>query len=257
MFKRMLQAVGVGGPSVDAVLNESTLRPGGRLTGEVRVGGASESADIERITLGFVVEVEVEVGDQEQKTTVEFHRVTVADAFNLDGGEYKTIPFAVAVPWEIPLTVVNGQPLRGMRVGVRTEVAIDRAVDASDLDPVHVEPLDSQRVVIDALLNLGARIVTADVEHGRIHGIDQQNPFYQEIEYAPPRQFAGRVSQVELTFVAREDSVDIVLEADKRGGLLRAGGDVYGRFRTSHAEALNTDWVAACNQWLETVANGR
>ncbi|SDP78820.1 sporulation-control protein [Actinopolyspora xinjiangensis] len=251
MFKRMLQAVGIGGPSVDTVLHEGACQPGGEVTGEVRIGGASGPADIQRIDLILVAEVET---SDDQKGALEFQRTTVAESFQLEAEQYSTIPFRLALPWETPITALRGQPLHGMRLGVRTEVAVAKAVDTGDMDPLHVEPLPSQQPVIEALLNMGAPLKSADVEHGVLQGVAQQFPFYQEIEFFAPPRFAGGVNEVELTFVARPDSLDVVLEADKRGGLFTPGGDVLGRIHRGHEEALHTDWNAEIQNWLEAVS---
>lgn len=251
VFKRMLQAVGIGGPSVDTVLSDATPRPGGCLAGEVRVGGASAETDIEKIVLALIAEIET--GDDE-KRGLEFQRIVVAEGFRLDAEEHRTIPFTIPLPWETPVTAIHGEPLRGMRLGVSTQVAVAKAVDTSDMDPVRVEPLASQQPVIDAFLAMGAHVRSADVEHGRIHGLHQEFPFYQEIEFLPPPQFAGRIGEIELTFVAHPDGLDVVLEADKRGGLFTPGGDAFGRFHRSHEEALHTDWGTEISRWLEAVA---
>ncbi|PRW62268.1 sporulation protein [Actinopolyspora mortivallis] len=251
MFKRMLQAVGIGGPSVDTVLHEGPCSPGGRVAGEVRIGGASGPTQIQRIDLVLVAQVETA---DDQQGTMEFQRLTVAGEFGLEAEQYTNIPFELPLPWETPITALGGQPLPGMRVGVRTEVAVAKAVDTGDMDPLHVEPLPSQQAVLQALFASGAQLKSADVEHGRIEGIAQEFPFYQEIEFFAPPQYTGRINEVELTFVARPDSVDVVLEADRRGGLFRSGGDVLGRIHRSHEEALETDWHAEIANWLEAVA---
>lgn len=251
MFKRMLQAVGIGGPSVDTVLHNDSCEPGGLLSGEVQVGGASNETEIQRIVLHLVAEVEA--GD-DQRAALAFQDVTVSDEFTLAAEETRTIPFSMRLPWETPITSLWGETLRGMRLGLRTEVAVAKAVDTSDMDPVSVEPLRSQRAVVEAFLGMGARVKHADVEHGRIRGIKQEFPFYQEIEFFPPEQFVGRVGEIELTLIARSDSLDVVLEADKRGGMFTPGGDAVGRIHRSHEDALTTDWTAQITEWLEGVA---
>ena len=47
VFKRMLQAMGVGGPSVETELVNPNCRPGGFLEGQVRVLGGEHSVDVE------------------------------------------------------------------------------------------------------------------------------------------------------------------------------------------------------------------
>lgn len=250
VFKRMLGAFGVGAPSVDTVLSTPRVRPGGTLAGEVRLKGGDFDADIEHVTLGLVARAEAELGDGEATGLAELHRMTVSGPFKLAKGEERTIPFQVALPWETPITEVQGQPLTGMAMGVRTELAIAKAVDKGDLDPVAVEPLPSQERVLEAFLRLGFGFRSADLEMGRIHGTRQELPCYQEIEfYGPP----GGIREAELTFVADPGGMDVIVEADKRSG--HYGGDAIGRFRVGHDEALRMDWAAEIGGWLNTLTS--
>ncbi|GAA2877553.1 hypothetical protein GCM10010517_39100 [Streptosporangium fragile] len=253
VFKRLLGAFGVGGPSVDTVLTVSRVSPGGTLTGEVRIKGGDFDAEIEHITLGLVARVEVEHGEGEHSGLGEFARSEVSGPFTLRAGEERAIPFQMPVPWETPLTEVQGQPLHGMALGVRTELAIAKAVDKGDLDPFSVTALPSQEAVLTGFADLGFRFRSADLEVGRLYGVDQRLPFYQEIEFLPPPQYAGRVNEVELTFVATPVGLDVILEADKRGGH-GSGHDSFGRFQLSHEQALQTDWTAEIGGWLEALS---
>lgn len=90
------------------------------------------------------------------------------------------------------------------------------AKDKGDLDPLSVAPLPVQEAVLEALGQLGFR--TADLEYGRIGGTGQRLPFYQEIELSPPPQYAHAVNEIEATFLASPDGLEVALEADKRGG---------------------------------------
>ncbi|MER6663094.1 sporulation protein [Amycolatopsis japonica] len=254
MFKRMLSAFGVGGPSVDTVLDSPHALPGEVITGQVRIQGGSSDAQIEEILLSLVTRVEVERGDHERAGTAEFLRVSAGRKVQVTAGQLTTVPFQIALPWETPISAVGGRELPGMVVGVRTELVIAGAPDKGDLDPVLVGPLESQDRVLEAFGELGFSFRSADVEAGRLHGVRQELGFFQEIEFFPPSRYAGRVSQVELTFVASPDDLVVVLEADRRGGMFRSGGDSFGRFHVSHEEALRTDWAAAIDGWLAKVA---
>ncbi|WP_424189071.1 sporulation protein [Actinokineospora sp. G85] len=257
MFKRMLSAFGVGGPTVDTVLDSPHTRPGQRLTGQVRIQGGSSDAAIDRVTLHLVTRVEVEHGDGEFAENAGFLHVVVAERFAVRAGQRHDIPFELEVPWEAPITAVGGQELPGMAVGLQTEVEVSGARDPGDLDPVVVHPLPSQDRVLDAFGALGATFRSADVEAGRLHGVPQQLGFFQEVEFFPPGQFAGRLNQVELTFVATPHDLFVVLEADKRGGLFRQGGDAFGRFHMPHQEAERTDWAPIIGGWLAQAAGQR
>ncbi|QXV59384.1 sporulation protein [Amycolatopsis sp. TNS106] len=254
MFKRMLSAFGVGGPSVDTVLDSPHAVPGEVITGQVRIQGGSSDAQIEEILLSLVTRVEVEHGDHERAGTAEFLRVSAGRKVKVTAGQLTTVPFRIALPWETPISAVGGRELPGVVVGVRTELVIAGAPDKGDLDPVLVGPLDSQDRVLEAFGELGFSFRSADVEAGRLHGVRQELGFFQEIEFFPPSRYAGRVSQVELTFVASPDDLVVILEADRRGGMFRSGGDSFGRFHVSHEEALRTDWAAAIDGWLAKVA---
>ncbi|MGP4030362.1 sporulation protein [Actinomadura sp. 3N407] len=255
VFKRMLGTFGVGGPSVDTVLAAPACRPGEQLAGEVRIRAADYDVEIQRISLALATMVEVEGGDHEQTGGMEFHRADVSGPFTLAKEEDRVIAFRLDVPWETPLTEVSGQHLHGMAMGVRTELAVAKAVDKGDLDPVEVDPLPSQQRVLDAFAELGFAFKSADVEYGHIAGLHQELPFYQEIEFYPPPAHQGRINEVELTFLASPHGLAVVLEADKRGGLLVSGTDAFGRFQVSHEEALHLDWAAEISGWLHAVAD--
>jgi sporulation-control protein len=194
--------------------------------------------------------VEVESGD------VAFHTVRVAGSFTLAAGEERTVPFTFPVPFETPLTTVYGQQLRGITMGLRTALSVARAVDRGDLGAVSIHPLPAQARILQALGELGFRFRSAGLERGRIAGVAQQLPFYQEIAFYPP-PYAHGVNQVEVTFVAAPHGMDVILAADRRGGLFTAGHDAYGHLRVDYAAAEQTDWAARIDGWLRGVVRNR
>jgi sporulation-control protein len=257
VFKKMLGALGMGGMKVDTVLSTPGAHPGAALTGQVNLVGGSADADIEHITLGLVTRMEVETGHGDHAATGEFHRLTVSGPLRLAAGQHLSLPFQLVLPWETPITAVYGQPLRGMVMGVRTEVSIARAIDKGDLDPVQIHPLPVQQRILDAFTQLGFVFKSADLEYGQIAGVHQTLPFYQEIEYFPAQQYAGSLNEVELTFVTNPHTVDVILEFDKRGGMFSAGHDSYGRYSVSHADADTTDWTQVVDGWVRQALEHR
>ena len=257
MFKRLMQSMGVGGPSVDTVLSNPNVYPGGRLEGVVKIQGGDHAAEIEYVALGLQTRVEVESGDHEWSQNQEFLRRPVTGRFALQPGARHDVPFQFDVPFETPLTHVYGQPLRGMVLGLRTELEVARAVDATDLDPVAVHAMPSQQAVLDGLGRLGFRFHKADLERGHLRGVQQSLPFYQEIEFRPSPQYARAINELELTFVATPQHLQVVLEIDKRGGMFTEGHDAYGHFTVDHASAERTDWAAQLDGWLRQAAQRR
>ncbi|MER7893446.1 sporulation protein [Micromonospora sp. NPDC094482] len=250
VFKKMMSAFGVGGPSVDTVLTNPNTRPGLALDGQVNLLGGDAPANIEQVVLSLVTRVEIEGHDTEYAGIMEFHRMVASGPLQLAPKQQLAIPFQLPVPWETPITDVYGQRLRGMTMGLRTELAIARAVDKSDLDQVAVHPLPVHERILDAFQRLGFRFKHADLERGRIHGVQQTLPFYQEIEFYAAPQYAQTVREVELTFVTSQRGVDVVLECDKRGGFLSSGHDAFGRYQVSHADADRVDWMQVVDGWL-------
>ncbi|MEU5950546.1 sporulation protein [Micromonospora sp. NPDC047465] len=250
VFKKMLSAFGVGGPSVDTVLTNPNTRPGLTLEGQVNLVGGDAPANVEQVVVSLVTRVEIEGGDTEYAGIMEFHRLPVSGAFQLAPKQQLSLPFQLPVPWETPITDVYGQRLRGMTMGLRTELAIARAVDKGDLDQVNVHPLPVHERILEAFQQLGFRFKHADLERGHIRGTQQTLPFYQEIEFFASPQYASTINEVELTFVTSPHGVEVILECDKRGGFLTAGHDAFGHYRVSYADADRTDWVQVVDGWL-------
>ncbi|MFJ4617580.1 sporulation protein [Streptomyces sp. NPDC088812] len=254
VFKRLLGSLGLGGPTVDTVLDPGTARPGGALTGQVRLEGGDADFDVEHITLELVARVEAEHEDGESEGVVAFERFTVGGGFRLAAGEERSVPFTMALPWETPVTELYGQGL-GIVLGVRTELAVAGARDKGDLDQLDVAPLPVQEAVLEALGQLGFGFRSADLEYGRIGGTGQQLPFYQEIELTPAPQYAHQVNEIELTFLAGPAGVEVVLEADKRGGLFSSGHDALTRFTVGHHDSR--DWNTEVDGWIRHLVEHR
>lgn len=254
MFKRMLSAFGVGGPSVDTVLDSPHAVPGQVITGQVRIQGGSADAEIGQVVLTLVTAVKTPHGHNPH---TEFHRLVVDQNVRVAAGQPLNLPFRLPLPFETPITAVGGNALPGVTVGVRTDLVIAGAPDKGDLDPVLVHPLPSQDRVLDAFGELGFQFRKADVEAGHLHGVRQELPFFQEMEFFPPGQFAHAVNEVELTFVADPTHLHVILEADKRGGVFHGGGDTFGRFHVSHQEAEDTNWADTLGGWLQQLTDRR
>ncbi|MER5769963.1 sporulation protein [Streptomyces sp. NPDC001985] len=255
-FKKLLASLGAGGASVETVLTEENVVPGGVVQGEVRVQGGSVDQRIEALSVGLQAKVEVESGDQEVRQNIEFAKQQLGGAFEVKAGAVHVVPFGLEIPWETPVTNIAGQRLRGMDIGVTTELEIARAVDSGDLDPVNVHPLPAQQAILDAFVQLGFRFKSADMERGHIRGTRQKLPFYQEIEFYPPERYRG-LHQVELTFIADEHEMDVIVEMDKKPGLFSEGSDSYKAFTVGQRDFGSTDWAAYLNQWLADVGGRR
>lgn len=84
-FKKLLASLGAGGASVETVLTEINVVPGGVVQGEVRIQGGSVNQQIEALSVGLQARVEVEGNDQEYKQDISFTKQRLGGAFELQG----------------------------------------------------------------------------------------------------------------------------------------------------------------------------
>lgn len=237
-FRNVMARLGSGNAEVETVLDSAETTPGGAVSGTVHLRGGTVAQDVDEIRVELVATVEVEGDDVEWREDVDFGSSAIAGAGRIEPGSQHSLPFRFPVPLQCPYTSLDGWQLRGVKVGLRTRVDIAGAVDPGDLDAVTVLPLPVQRTVLEALGRRGFRFVGADVEKGRIRG--SELPFYQEVEFAPPPDLRGRITELEVTFLADPQGVELVLEVDRRGGLLTDGYDAADRVYVAHGADLGT-----------------
>jgi sporulation-control protein len=233
-MKRFMARLGVGSAEVETVLDRPETMPGAVVTGLTTVTGGKVEQEIEKVLVALEATVEVETNDSTWYEQVTFGSQQIGGGLVIAPGQQVTGRFELPVPWQTPITDVGGWHLRGMKIGVRTTLAIPGALDPGDLDPITVHPLPIQEAILAALGDLGFRFRSADVEKGHLGG--STLPFYQEIELTPSGEYARRIKELEVTFLVDEHGLDVVLEADRRGGLLRSGSDTLSRFRVSHTD---------------------
>ncbi|MEV0397122.1 sporulation protein [Polymorphospora rubra] len=245
---RILGRFGAGGPSVDTVLAEPVVRPGGRLRGEVRMVGGDRDVTVDRVVVGLVCRVDVSAVDPDDGASVEFHQHAVTGAFTLRAGAGHALPFEVDVPWETPVTEVRERPLPGMAVGVQTRLAVVHAVDETALDAIRVAPAAVHERLLLAFTRLGFSYRDARIRDGRLDGVAQRLPFHQEVAFRPPESYPGWLTEVGVAVVADRAGVDVVL------GLAGRPGGRVGRFRVGHADG--SDWPAVLDGRLRELLAG-
>ena len=147
-FRNLMARLGSG---VATVLDSPTTTPGGTVTGAVHLTGGTVAQEVNEIRVALEATVEVESGDSSWREDATFGSTVVAGRGRVEPGARHSFPFTFAVPWQCPITSIDGWHLRGMRIGLRTRVDVPGAVDPGDLDPVTVLPLPVQRAVLLAL----------------------------------------------------------------------------------------------------------
>lgn len=231
MLNRIRAALG-GGASVDAVLDRAATRPGEVLTGVVHLVGGSVEQQVNGVHVALTVVAEVESGDSEHRQDVVFGRVQVAGPSVLAPGSREQVRFSLPVPLEMPFNVLGGQELRGVRLGVRTDLDLAGALDKGDTDAVQVHALPVHEQLVRAVTRQGFRFVSADLEAGRVPG--SSLPVYQELEFRPTGAWSRALNELELTFLTSPAGVEVLLEGDRKGGLFTGGTDRLVRVRVGH-----------------------
>lgn len=214
-FRKFLSALGVDAASVETVVENPKVSPGGTLRCVVTVVGGGADVDIERVRLEVVVRAE----DLEQGNKAAWkHPYTVVasdlEGFRLPAGETVTVRAEVRLPWEMPLTHALGTPIAGGRAAVRTELVVGKAVDQGDFDEIEVHALPAQDAILQAYTDLGFRLREAEVKIGFL---PEQAPqmqtrqtaeCWQEIDFFFPESWGQGLGELESLFIAREDSLD-------------------------------------------------
>jgi sporulation-control protein len=254
-MKRFMSRLGVGSAEVETVLDQPGTQPGAVVTGTTTITGGKVDQQIEKVLVALEATVEVDRGDETWYEEVTFGSQQIGGGFTIRAGQQISDRFGLSVPWQTPITDVGGWHLHGMKIGVRTKLAIPGAVDPGDLDAVSVHPLPIQEAVLAALGDLGFQFRSADVEKGRLAG--SELPFYQEIELKPSGEYARRIRELEVTFLVDGTGTDVMLEADRRGGLLSSGRDEHSRVRLSHHDLDRRALAGQLHQQLEHLGRRR
>ncbi|RNL82087.1 sporulation protein [Halostreptopolyspora alba] len=266
VLKRMLASVGIGGASVETTLDDDTVRPGRKVTGTLKATGGNVTQTLEGISVGLraTVEKEYEYTDSEGEEhsgeytidVVVAERVLSDERVELEPGQELELPFELTIPMEAPITATKNKHLqRG--VGLNTRLHVDNALDNTDVDPLSIRPLPAQRAVLRALRSLGFKRKGVDLEKGTIPHTRQKLPFYQEFEYSAPGKYQG-LDSLELTFLTDEEGIDVVLELDKKRGILFSeGGDKLLRLSVGHDDTDDEKIARKLHKWIDSTAGKR
>ncbi|GAB2919681.1 sporulation protein [Micromonospora polyrhachis] len=254
-FGGMPPGLGATGLSVNTVLTNPSTRPGLRLPGRVVLTAGSADVPVEQVVLGLVTQVEPD-DLAAGRVLMEFHRVTVAGPFVVPAGQRRAVAFALAMPWETPITVINGLRPLTLRMGLRTEVGVDPMFDQGGMLPVYVHPLPAQERIFSALAALEFRLRQAGLQSGRLPGVAQTLPFHQKIGFWAPPLYAGPFSELEVTLLTNRYGVEAIFGLDRRAAMAGAGHYSLSRFLVRHTSASGgDDWVNLIDGWLRQAIN--
>ncbi|HIW64184.1 MAG TPA: sporulation protein [Candidatus Stackebrandtia excrementipullorum] len=229
MVLRKLTAALAAGVTVDTVLNDASAVAGGTVSGEVLLTGGRTDHRVQHIALDLQV-----VADNSDSGEQSFHRHLMATDLSLETESVHALPFRFDLPADTPVNGFATESVPGVRIGVVTELALERAFDKGDLDPLTIQPLPAQAAVLTAADALGfafhrSLIVSRGLPTSTL-------PFRQKFEYWPTGEFAKAFTVMRLAFHCTTDAAEVYVEAEKTEGDASTGGRAGTHMRLRHDE---------------------
>ena len=217
-MKRVLTSLGIGAATVDTVL-PTTLTAGETVDARVDVTGGNDTQEVDGIYFALATQYETD----ESRRTAKIDTFRLADSFSIEPDEERTFSVEIDVPYHTPVT--KGKT----NVWLDTGLDIDWAVDPDDRDPVEIEPDPLREALFDALESLGFSLRTAKCE--ATESLFADHRFVQELEFVPRSgPFAGDLDELEVVTLPEGNGFDLLLEVDRRGGLLSEHFDADERY---------------------------
>lgn len=237
-------SVRIGSADVDTVIDDQVIVPGGSFTGTVLVQGGDSDQRIRGLEHRLVASTPDEDGVQQ----VVLDSWRIAQEFVIGAGETKEIPFEAVLHPEAPMTNVDAQ-YNEMNVWIDTGLSVDRSVDASDVDYLHVSMTDPVRAMVEAVEQLGLELykVSADAGQVTVDGRTARIGYDQEFDFRPTRRYQGPdFDEYQLHFVPRplENHTQVLIEVEDSGGLLGGDGDIFRSITIDHVWGYDTDYLA-------------
>ncbi len=218
MLKSMMAKIGIGAAQVDTLPDSVDVTQGGQVTGTIRIRGGDVEQQVDRIELKLVTEAKEEVNDASVRTAQTLAHYLIGESFTLSAGEERSLPFALDLHPETPITVVE-EGYNESKVWLETSLDVDFAIDPRDQDFLRVHPAPVVAAFIRGMREAGYRQVKADVEKGFLsgQGFRSISGIYQELEFVPGGFGLGwnRIKEVELSFICRPNEVHVVVELDR------------------------------------------
>jgi len=215
-LKSFLRAFGVGGPTIDAVLDTDRVQVGSMLTGTLYIRGGDASQTASKAVIELVARVVKKMGDDEYSSDEVIAGSALPGPIQL--GRDHAIPFQLQLPAHTPVTSLGGRNF----VWLRSGLDVPWAIDPSDRDALEVHPNAPQSNVLQAMEQLGFRLYKVDID-ARSSWFGRK--WVQEFEFRPAGYGRARYDEVEVVFENQHgNQVELMLQIDRAarglGGLL-------------------------------------
>ena len=229
MFGKLMRSLGVGGATIDTVLENDEVVVGGTLRGEVRVKGGDSDQDIRGVTIEIVTRCLVETrSDNKVHAEIMLASGTI-EIGRVKAGEELTAPLEIDIDPAAPISIGSTTSF------VRTRLNVAGAIDPTDKDPVRLLPTPAMLAVINGLEKAGFALAETEVEHNP----RRANPFVQEFDFRPRGFSDFGVEEVEISFQPIRGGAEVLLTVDNRGGFFTMGRERSARFQVRDTDRLD------------------
>lgn len=211
MFKSLFKKLGFGNVKVDARLHKGAVVQGGVLKGDIFITGADDVMTIDEVYLRVVTQYTRENDDYQKTENCVLAEHKLFDRFMLQSKEERTIPFALQLPFETPVTTMGYN-----RVYLETTLETNAIFDPKDTDPMEIAPHPFTEKVLRAIESIGFSLFKVDCEY--THKFGGRYPFVQEFEFKAGGEFRGRLDELEAYLRPNQNGIEVIFQIDKRGG---------------------------------------
>ncbi len=219
-FDKVRASAGVGNAKVDARVENSTVKQGGPVNGEVLIVGGSVDQKVNGLYISVMTQVIVEQDDRKFLQDTEIQRIKVSDTFTIAAKEEKSLPLSFILSPEAPMTQGKSQ------VWLKTVMDVPFAVDPKDKDYLTVNGSESVEAVLAAVKQLGFSVKKITNLRSR----KTASGVIQEFEFHPGSEFRSHFSELELFFISDQTGVTVYVEMDHKakglGGFLASAMDM-------------------------------
>lgn len=218
VLRRMLTRVGIGGISVDTILEKDSYVIGEQLSGIVNIEGSSMKQTIDGIYLTLSIKFVRKLRKRKIYTRFDLHRVKIADKFILQSNEKKEIPFSFEIPLDTPITLENDL------VWVHTNLDIKNAIDPVDVDYVKIKPDEKMTNIINEIENAGFSLNKVELNESP-EKYKFRHPFVQEVSFLPNKKGNNIESLNMIPLNNEEFSIEFVHNSESKSFIVNQSNE--------------------------------
>lgn len=220
MLNKMFERLGIGGLKVETVLDQTEVRPGGQITGNVVITGGAGDWGCEKLIVELQSYCQFKMTDGESVPQMIGMALVNLRPGLIASASKESFPFVIDVPLTTPVT--GGATKSAMT----TRLDVEMAVDPTDMDPVTILPTEQMAAVLKSVAAQGFLLHEAEASYDH----RRETPIRQIFEFRPTGHHQSRIHELEVSFVTGESLIEITISVDRKIGLADSGGERNARF---------------------------